>query len=106
MNTRRNNARRADEENVNEAVPPQAPQNPQVPIEEGAMSNVEIRSAIHNLTQVLATQVARDARVQVNPNASTTASRIRDFTRMNPLLSLAPKWKKIHKGSLMKCLRF
>ncbi|XP_049354661.1 uncharacterized protein LOC125819236 [Solanum verrucosum] len=41
------------------------------------MSNVEIRSAIHNLTQVLATQVARDARVQVNPNASTTASRIR-----------------------------
>ena len=77
MNTRRNNARRAGEENVNEAVPPQAPQNPQVPIEEGAMSNVEIRSAIQNLTQVLATQVARDARVQVNPNASTTASRIR-----------------------------
>ncbi|KAH0639227.1 hypothetical protein KY285_035813 [Solanum tuberosum] len=84
MNTRRNNARRAGEENVNEAVPPQTPQNPQVPIEEGAMSNVEIRSAIHNLTQVLASQVARDARVQVNPNASTTASRIRDFTRMNP----------------------
>ena len=84
MNTKRNNARRAGEENVNEAGPPQAPQNLQVPIEEGAMSNVEIRSAIHNLTQVLATQVARDARVQVNPNASTTASRIRDFTRMNP----------------------
>ncbi|KAH0661557.1 hypothetical protein KY284_026488 [Solanum tuberosum] len=48
------------------------------------MSNVEIRSAIHKLTQVLATQVARDARVQVNPNASTTTSRIGDFTRMNP----------------------
>ncbi|KAH0775084.1 hypothetical protein KY290_012221 [Solanum tuberosum] len=64
MNTRRNNARRAGEENVNVAIPPQAPQNPQVPIEEGAMSNVEIRSAIHNLTQVLATQVARDARVE------------------------------------------
>ncbi|WMV38121.1 hypothetical protein MTR67_031506 [Solanum verrucosum] len=65
-------------------VPPQAPQNPQVHIEEGAISNVEIRSAIHNLTYVLATEVARDARVQVNPNASTTTSRIRDFTRMNP----------------------
>uniref|UniRef100_M1DGG8 Gag-pol polyprotein n=1 Tax=Solanum tuberosum TaxID=4113 RepID=M1DGG8_SOLTU len=84
MNTRRTNARRAGEENVNEAVLPQAPQNPQAPIEEGAMSNVEIRSVIHNLTQVLATQVPRHARVTVNPNASTTASRIRDFTRMNP----------------------
>uniref|UniRef100_M1DTA6 Uncharacterized protein n=1 Tax=Solanum tuberosum TaxID=4113 RepID=M1DTA6_SOLTU len=52
MNIRMNSVRRANEENVNEAVPPQAPQNPQVPIEEGAMSNVEIGSAIHNLTQV------------------------------------------------------
>ncbi|XP_049349486.1 uncharacterized protein LOC125814080 [Solanum verrucosum] len=67
MDRRRNIARRTDEESVNEAVPPQAPQNRQVPIEEGAMSNVEIRSAIHNLTQVLATQVARDARVKVFP---------------------------------------
>ena len=28
------------DKNVNEAVPSQAPQNPQVPIEEGAMSNI------------------------------------------------------------------
>ena len=82
MNTRRNNARRVEEENVNEAVPPQAPQNPQVPIEGVVMSNVKIRAAIHSLTQVLATTIGRDVRVQVNPNASTTASRIRDFTRM------------------------
>lgn len=34
------NARRAEEENVNEVVPPQAPQNPQVLIEEDDMSNV------------------------------------------------------------------
>ena len=33
----------------------------------------------------MATQVARHISVQVNPNASTTTSRIRDFTRMNPL---------------------
>ena len=27
---------------MNEAVPPQAPQNPQVPVEEGDVSNVDI----------------------------------------------------------------
>ncbi|WMV49970.1 hypothetical protein MTR67_043355 [Solanum verrucosum] len=95
---KKENARRAGEENVNEVVPPQAPQNPQVPIEEGAISNVEIRSAIHNLTQVLATQVARDARVQMNPNASTTASRIRDFTRMNSLTLFGSKLEEDPQG--------
>ncbi|TMX02343.1 hypothetical protein EJD97_021901 [Solanum chilense] len=79
MNIRRNNVRRANEENVNETVPPQDPQNPQVSIEEGT-----IRAVIYSLSQVLATQVSRDTRVQVNPSASTTSSRIRDFTRMNP----------------------
>ena len=33
---------------------------------------------------MLATQVARDTRFQVAPNARTTASRIRDLIRMNP----------------------
>ena len=70
MNTRRTNARRAKEDNVNEKIPSQASQNPQVPIEEVVMSNVNIRDAKHSLTQVLATQVARDNRVQVNPNVN------------------------------------
>ena len=56
MNTSWNNARRTEEENFNEAVPPQDPQNPQVPIGEADMSNVEITLAIHRLTQVWATQ--------------------------------------------------
>ena len=47
------------------------------------MFNVEIRASIHSLSQVLTTHVPRDARVQTNLIASTTASRIRDFTRMN-----------------------
>lgn len=64
--------------------PPPSPQNPQVPIEEEVMSNVEIRAVIHSLTQVLATQVARDSMVKVNPKSSTTTSMIIDFTRTNP----------------------
>ena len=62
MNTRRNNAQKEVEENFDEAVHPQAPQNPQVPTEEGALSNVDIRPSIHSLTHVSSTQVARDAR--------------------------------------------
>ena len=57
MSTRRNIARRVEDENLNEAVHLQTSQNPQVPIEEGAMSNVEIRATIHSLRQVLATKV-------------------------------------------------
>ena len=32
---------------------------------------------------MLATEVARDARVKVNLHSGTTASRVRNFTRMN-----------------------
>lgn len=39
---------------------------------------------LHWLNQVLATQVTRDERVHVNPNANTTTLRIRNFTRMDP----------------------
>ena len=62
------------------------------------MSNVEIRETIHSLNQVLATQVDRDARFKVNPNSSTTASRIRDFTRMNQPTFSGSKVEKDPQG--------
>lgn len=67
MNIRKTNARRAEYENMNEVVPPQAPQSPQVPIEEVHMSNIEIRKTIYSVTKVLATEMARDTWVKVNP---------------------------------------
>ena len=69
MNTRRKNAQSVAEENVNEEVTPPTPQNPQVPIEEGAISNVDIRAVIHRFNKVFATQVCRNTRVQVIPNS-------------------------------------
>ncbi|XP_015081392.1 uncharacterized protein LOC107025022 [Solanum pennellii] len=62
------------------------------------MSNVEITNSIHSLTQIFPTQVARDARVQVNSNTSTTASTIRDFTRMNPLTFFGSKVEEDPQG--------
>ena len=53
---------------MSEAVPSQDPQNPKVHIEEGVMSDIDLKASIHTLNQVLATQVAKDTTVQVNLN--------------------------------------
>ena len=62
------------------------------------MSNVAIKATIHSLTQVLSTQVARDTSVQVNLNASIITSKIRDFTRMNPLTFFNSKVEEDPQG--------
>lgn len=58
---------------VNEGFTPQVPQYPNY---EMAIKNIVIKSSFQTLTQDLMAQVAMDARVQVNPNVSTTSSRI------------------------------
>ncbi|WMV24741.1 hypothetical protein MTR67_018126 [Solanum verrucosum] len=48
------------------------------------MTNEEIRVAFITLAQALMAQANRDVGPRVNANESTTASRLRDFVRMNP----------------------
>ncbi len=88
------------QEYVNEAVPPQVSQehqireSPQALYVKGDVTNVDIRAELLYLTQLMMTQshiftnhvVAQDNRgVGPQSNASTPASRIQDFMRMNPL---------------------
>lgn len=56
MNRRRDNSRRAQEENVNEKVLPQTPQNPQAPNDKWIMSNVEIKVSFQTLIQLMTVQ--------------------------------------------------
>lgn len=86
MNTRRENARRVEEENVNQRVPQgnQAPQSNQAPVDPSAMSNDEVKSTFQMLAHPLEAQANSYIGHHVNPNMSTVASRLRDFGRMNP----------------------
>ncbi|KAG5615102.1 hypothetical protein H5410_014926 [Solanum commersonii] len=75
MNTRRANARRMEEDNVNQEAP-------QTWIDPLAMSNVEVRSDFQMLVQALTTQA--QVVTHVNPYVNSAASRVRDFSQINP----------------------
>lgn len=84
-----------EEKNVDEGVPPQAPQSPMY---EGAITNMEIRMTLQSFTQammalaefmttqaqVITPQGTKDSGICVNHNANTITSKLRDFRRMSP----------------------
>ena len=93
MNTRRTAVRRVGQEIANAGATPQgnrnAPQvqaaaNDQVPVNPPAMTDGEVRAALFQMNQTIMSQANRKVVPRENPHASTMASRLRDFTRMNP----------------------
>ena len=86
------------------------PQGDQVPIVGGGnevsavppvIANGEIREALLTPARAMTTQVNKD----IGPRMNSMTSRLRDFVRMNPLISLVLRWEKIPKISWMRCIR-
>ena len=110
MTRRREVARRAEEDLTNVGFPPignqvllqgnEIPPSEQALVIPPPMRNGEIRSAFSTLVQdmttqaedvftqcqAMSTQTNREVGPLVQQNASTTASRLREFTKMNPLM--------------------
>uniref|UniRef100_M1DII5 Polyprotein n=1 Tax=Solanum tuberosum TaxID=4113 RepID=M1DII5_SOLTU len=69
--------------NAYDKVEQEAPQVPANPLA-GQVTNAELRSAFQVLAQAMTIQANREVVVSVNPNVGTSATRVRDFTIINP----------------------
>ena len=93
--TRRNTGRRVGEAAVggNQAPPKALAGGVQVPVNLAALKDGEVREALVHMAQAITaqaktiiTQATREGAPRQNLLASTMASRLRDFTRMNTLV--------------------
>ena len=121
MNTSRTPARRVEENDVTEEIPPQVeqvekipqgaqvpPQGDQVLIVEGGndilvvppeLSNRDIREALLDLAQVVTSQVDLSMDLRMNIVKSSMTYGLRNFVRMNRPIFLALRWERIPKHS-------
>ena len=93
MNMRRNTGRRVGEATAGgNQVPPQVPLVAnQVQVNAAGLTDCEVRNALLQMAQAITTQdqaimaqAVREGSPKENPHSRTMASRLRDFTRMNP----------------------
>ena len=80
MTTKRANARRLEEGNVEQAVPPHV----LIDLLNENVTNVEFRSVFQELAQAVMEQDNSLVVVPANPCLGTAAARVRDFTKINP----------------------
>ena len=128
MNTRRNVAQRLEEEIANAGAPSYSDQVP--PLEKDAnmehamvnpppLMDENIRTSLLQMAQAITTKAqAATAQSQAMPaqanrvavlsphqKVTTMASRLRDFTRKNPLLYMSLRLMKTPNNSSMKSIR-